>query len=125
MKRVTDIGAFPGLNGVTFAASRLWLERDCDPTRFIVSRKRFNNRDYWTLLREAHRDIDDLIQAEGDAAYAAPRGVVVWDQDEDTTWNDDAIHDQYDRMLAKAEANPLLARLMRSLSDEEINNRYL
>ena len=125
MKRVTDIGAFPGLNGVTFAASRLRLERDCDPTRFIVSRKLFNNRDYWKLLREAHRDIQPLIDSEAEAAFALPRGVEGWDRDEDATWNDDAIHDEYDRMLAKAEDNPLLARLRRSLSDGEINNQYI
>ena len=31
---------FPGLNEVTFAASRLRLERDCNPMQFAVSRKR-------------------------------------------------------------------------------------
>ena len=31
---------FPGLNEVTFAASRLRLERDCNPMQFAASRKR-------------------------------------------------------------------------------------
>ena len=39
------VTAFPGSNEVTFAASRLRLERDCDPTRFVVSRKRFEKAD--------------------------------------------------------------------------------
>ena len=84
-----------------------------------------NIQDYWSLLREAHRDIQPLIDSEAEAAFALPRGVEGWDRDEDVTWNDDAIHDRYDRMLAKAEDNPLLARLRRSLSDGEINNRYI
>ena len=84
-----------------------------------------NQPDYWTKLREAHRDIHELIESERDAAFAMPRGKEVYDPEDGSTWNDDGIHERHDRMQAKAEANPLLARLRRSLSDGEINNRYI
>ena len=71
-----------------------------------------NHSDYWTKLREAHRDIHPLIESE--AAFFTG-----------SLFNDEAVHREYERMQAKRIANPLLARLRQSLSDGEINNRYI
>jgi hypothetical protein len=71
-----------------------------------------NHPDYWTKLREAHRDIHELIESE--AAFFT-----------DSVFNDESVHREYDRMQAKRIANPLLARLRVSLSDGEINSRYI
>ena len=40
---VLEVRAFPSSNETAFAASHLRLERDCGPTRFNVSWKRFND----------------------------------------------------------------------------------
>jgi hypothetical protein len=101
--------------------ARCETQEDATMTQTITN----NNADYWTKLREAHRDIHKLIEAECAAAFAIPRGTEVYDYWDGSTQNDDHIHRQYDRMQAKADANPLLARLRRSLSDGEINNRYI
>ena len=81
-----------------------------------------NHPDYWAKLREAHSDISDLIIAEWQAANALPEGEYEYDPDDGSVWSDNQIHEEYDRMQDKAEANPLLARLLYSLSIGEINN---
>jgi hypothetical protein len=100
---------------------RCETQEDATMTQTITN----NHTDYWTKLREAHSDIYELIATECAAAFAIPRGENEYDPQDGDMWNDDDLHDDYDRMQAKAEANPLLARLRRSLSDDEINNRYI